>query len=284
MLTAKPDFLTIAEVNPPTLPDPTHRRLEGSWSHVLITDNVFGKIRVSPYAFGARITHDVPAVHPSVVVSTRDRNVLAIESEVRGALGNGVDSFLVVSGDTFAAVDHLAVHYEVVEHLRTLQAATPAFEVGMPTRFDRKTLQRRIDSGAQFIVTAPVVDAASVEDALAALDPGVDDPPVYLAVIPPFSRPWVERASRWGAVSRPDLVSRIETVAEGERRRWAWQQVSEMRERAMAAGASGVVLMGLKFETTVGEAADELLASTTELSAAHHADGAPHRHEHPHGE
>ena len=47
-------------------------------------------------------------MRPTVVVSTRDRNILAIESEVRGALGNGVDSFLVVVGDTLPQVDHLA--------------------------------------------------------------------------------------------------------------------------------------------------------------------------------
>ena len=66
-----------------------------------VTDNPFGQVRVSPYAYAARITHDSPNVRPTVVVSTRDRNILAIESEVRGALGNGVDSFLVVVGDTF---------------------------------------------------------------------------------------------------------------------------------------------------------------------------------------
>lgn len=258
MLTAKPDFLTIAEVNPPTLPDPTHRRLEGTWSHVLITDNVFGKIRVSPYSYGARITHDVPAVHPSIVVSTRDRNVLAIESEVRGALGNGVDSFLVVSGDTYPAVDHLAGCYEVTEHLRALQEAMPAFEVGMPTRFQRAHMQHRVDAGAQFLVTVPVLDPEAVEEALYRLELRDDDPPVYVAVIPPFSAPWVSRAEKWGAVAGRDLAERVESVAPPERRRWGWRQAAALRDRASAAGAAGTILMGLKFETVVGEAADEL--------------------------
>ena len=134
MLTANRDWTEIVEVNPPDLPDMSHLLLEGAWTHVLVTDNVFGKIRVSPYAYSARITHDVPSVHPTVVVSTRDRNILAIESEVRGALGNGVNSFLVVVGDTMPQVDHLADHREVVRHLRDLQGRTPAFEVGVPTR------------------------------------------------------------------------------------------------------------------------------------------------------
>jgi len=61
----------------------THLELRGRWQQVLITDNPFKQVRVSPYAFAARIAHDVPEVHPTVVCSTRDRNILAIESEVR---------------------------------------------------------------------------------------------------------------------------------------------------------------------------------------------------------
>jgi hypothetical protein len=63
----------------------THLELRGRWQQVLITDNPFKQVRVSPYAFAARIAHDVPEVHPTVVCSTRDRNILALESEVRHA-------------------------------------------------------------------------------------------------------------------------------------------------------------------------------------------------------
>ena len=130
MLSTAGGFLEVAEVNPPLLPDMTHRHLEGKWRHILVTDNPFGQVRVSPYAYAARITHDAPNVRPTVVVSTRDRNILAIESEVRGALGNRVDSFLVVVGDTLPEVDHWANHYEIVEHLLALKERMPAFEVG----------------------------------------------------------------------------------------------------------------------------------------------------------
>ena len=148
---------------------------------MLITDNVFGKIRVSPYAFAARITHDVPSVKPTVVVSTRDRNILAIESEVRGAIGNGVDSFLVVIGDTFPHVDHLADHYEIVHHIRELQdSALPDFEVGMPTRFQRWQFRKRIDIGGQFFVSGPIMDPDTVEPSFASLGLRSEDPPVLL--------------------------------------------------------------------------------------------------------
>ena len=256
MLTKSPGWLRIAEVNPPEFPDLRHRSLSPAWRNVIVTDNVFGRIRVSPYAFSARITHDTPDVEPTVVVSTRDRNILAIESEVRGALGNGVDSFLVVIGDTVPHIDHLAHHYEIVEHLRQLQEELPDFEVGMPTRFREWQFRRRIDLGAQFFVTGPVLDPDVIEVEMARLGLRDDDPPVFLMVIPPFSAEWVEQMESIGAVpTTPALRSRIDEAAPDVRRKLAWEITSEMEQRAKDGGAAGVILMGLKFESLIEEAA-----------------------------
>ncbi len=254
MLTRRERWLRIAEVNPPELPDESHRNLSG-WSNVLVTDNVFGRIRVSPFAFSARITHDTPHVDPTVVVSTRDRNILAIESEVRGALGNGVDSFMVVIGDTVPHIDHLAHHYEIVEHLRTLQQDLPDFEVGMPTRFKEWQFRRRIDLGAQFFMTGPVLDPATVEEKMAQLKIGADDPPVYLMVIPPFTPAWVGQMEAIGAVPATDgLKRRISDVDPEVGRKLGWEITAEIEQRAKDSGAAGVVLMGLKFDSVIGEA------------------------------
>lgn len=254
MLTARNGWIRIAEVNPPELPDMSHRSLSG-WTNVMVTDNVFGRIRVSPYAFSARITHDTPHVDPTVVVSTRDRNILAIESEVRGALGNGVDSFLVVIGDTVPHIDHLAHHYEIVEHLRTLQEDLPDFEVGMPTRFREWQFRRRIDLGAQFFVAGPVLDPDVIEQEMTRLGLRDGDPPVYLMVIPPFSLSWVEQMESVGAVPATDaLKSRLVDLGTDVGRKLGWEIVAEMEQKAQDAGAAGVVLMGLKFDSVVDEA------------------------------
>ena len=258
MLTASDRFRHIVEVNPPELPDMSHLLLDGAWSSVMVTDNVFGKIRVSPYAFAARITHDAPSVSPTIVVSTRDRNILAIESEVRGALGNGVSSFLVVIGDTMPAVDHLADHYEIVRHLRDLQTNLPAFEVGMPTRFAAWQKQRRIDAGAQFLVAGPVVDPATVGPSMAKLDLKPDDPPLFLMAIPPFGPTWIERMESMGIVPATDeLKASITSVDGDERRHLAWDYARRISREAESAGCAGAILMGLKFETIVDEAALE---------------------------
>jgi 5,10-methylenetetrahydrofolate reductase len=260
MLTEAGHWLRIAEINPPELPNLQHRSLSPTWTHVLVTDNVFGRIRVSPYAFSARITHDTPDVHPTVVVSTRDRNILAIESEVRGALGNGVDSFLVVVGDTVPHVDHLAHHYEIVEHLTELQENLPNFEVGMPTRFREWQFRRRIELGAQFFVTGPILDPEVMEQYMGRLNLKQEDPPVYVMIIPPFSPTWVEQMESIGSVVSTDgLKSRLAELAPDVARKLGWELTVEMEKRARDAGAAGVILMGLKFDSVVTEAAENWL-------------------------
>jgi len=254
MLLSQPDgWIEIAEVNPPVLPDMRHVMLDHVWDHVLITDNTFGKIRVSPYAFGARITHDVPSVAPTVVASTRDRNILAIESEVRGALGNGVRSFLIVVGDTRPQVEHMSHHYEIIEHLRALQTHDlPEFEAGMTTRFRNWQYRRRVDAGAQFFVSGPVMDPATLGPSMEQLKRKEGDPPVYVMVIPPFSLKWADRMESIGTVPLTDKL-RAE-IADGIPRERAWELSLEVADAANEAGFAGVILTALKFDTVVDEA------------------------------
>jgi 5,10-methylenetetrahydrofolate reductase len=249
----------MVEVNPPRLPDMTHQALQGRWDHVLITDNPFKQVRVSPYAYAARITHDVDDVRPTVVCSTRDRNILAIESEVRGAIGNGVTSFLVVQGDMLPEVEHWSNSYEIVEFLRALQESMPsvAFEVGMSTRSRSWVFRRRVAVGAQFLTTGPVMDPASVPDVARRLELRPDDPPVYLEVSPPFSPRWVTRMESVGAVPISDeLRERLGTLSDGSARAEGWRLAREAADCARESGFAGMVLMGLRFETVVGEAHD----------------------------
>jgi 5,10-methylenetetrahydrofolate reductase len=259
MLATPPGWVEMIEINPPLLPSMTHLALRGRWQNVLITDNPFKQVRVSPYAFAARITHDVPEVRPTVVCSTRDRNILAIESEVRGAIGNGVTSFLVVQGDMLPEVEHWSNSYEIVEHLRALQAsvAPSRFEVGMSTRSKRWVFRRRVDIGAQFFTTGPVMDPASVQGVYDRLELRPDDPPVYLEITPPVSPAWVRRLESVGALPISDeLRIRLGGLPEAERRRAGWRAAKEAAACAREAGFAGIVLMGLRFETVVGEAYD----------------------------
>ena len=259
MLSEPRDWVEMVEVNPPRLPNMVHLELHGRWRDVLITDNPFKQVRVSPYAFAARITHDVPDVRPTVVCSTRDRNILAIESEVRGAIANGVVSFLVVQGDMLPEVEHWSNSYEIVEYLRALQpsVAPIEFEVGMSTRSRGWMLRRRIEVGGQFFTTGPVMDPASVPVVAERLGLRPGDPPIYLEVAPPFSERWVRRMESVGAVPMTDeLRARIGRLSEPEARLAGWRAAKDVATAAREAGFAGIVLMGLRFDTVVGEAYD----------------------------
>ena len=259
MLAEGGDWVEMVEINPPRLPNMTHLELRGRWRDVLITDNPFKQVRVSPYAFAARITHDVPEVRPTVVCSTRDRNILAIESEVRGAIANGVTSFLVVQGDMLPEVEHWSNSYEIVEHLRALQASvTPVkFEVGMSTRSRRWMFRRRVEVGAQFLTTGPVMDPSSVQAVADRLELRPEDPPVYLEITPPFTERWVKRLEGVGAIPVSDaLREQMRGLSEQEGRALGWRAAKEASLLARDAGFAGIVLMGLRFETVVGEAYD----------------------------
>jgi 5,10-methylenetetrahydrofolate reductase len=257
MLSKPGEWVEMVEVNPPRLPSMTHLELRGRWRNVLITDNPFKQVRVSPYAFAARITHDVPEITPTVVCSTRDRNILAIESEVRGAIANGVQSFLVVQGDMLPEVEHWSNSYEIVEYLRELQpeVAPIEFEVGMSSRSRRWMFRRRVEVGGQFFTTGPVMDPATVPDVAARLELRPDDPPVYLEITPPMSERWVKRLESVGALPVTDeLRDRLRGLSEADGRKLGWGAAKEAAACAREVGFAGIVLMGLRFDTVVGEA------------------------------
>ena len=198
----------------------------------------------------------MPEVRPTVVCSTRDRNILAIESEVRGAIANGVQSFLVVQGDMLPEVEHWSNSYEIVEYLRALQASVAPIEVevGMSPRSRR---------GGQFFTTGPVMDPASVPEVAERLELRPDDPPVYLEIAPPFSAGWAHRMESVGAIPiSEELRQRLEKMPGADARAEGWRAAKDAATAAREAGFAGIVLMGLRFSTVVGEAYDVWHAST----------------------
>jgi 5,10-methylenetetrahydrofolate reductase len=129
----------------------------------------------------------------------------------------------------------------------------------MSTRSRRWMLERRIEAGGQFFTTGPVLDPDPVADCAErlGLGSGAPRPPVYLEITPPFSTAWIHRLEGVGAIPVGDpLRRRLERVPEADRRREAWRIARDTAARARAAGFAGIVLMGLRFETLVGEAHD----------------------------
>jgi 5,10-methylenetetrahydrofolate reductase len=117
--------------------------------------------------------------------------------------------------------------------------------------------RRRVEVGAQFLTTGPVMDPATVQAVADRLELRPEDPPVYLEITPPFTERWVKRLEGVGAIPVTDaLRDRMRGLSDEEARAEGWRAAKEASVRAREAGFAGIVLMGLRFDTVVGEAYD----------------------------
>ena len=84
-----------------------------------------------------------------------------------------------------------------------------------------------------------------------------DDPPVFVMVIPPFSTAWIDRMQGIGARTVTDEMRQRLDSQDGPiaRRAIAWEASRQVAIAAEAAGCAGTILMGLRFDTIVDEAA-----------------------------
>ncbi len=254
---AAPPFRLAVEVNPPERPTTEIRQLARRWHEVFVTDNVFGTIRMSPYAFAGRLARDLPGVEPTVVVSCRDRSAEAILSEAVGAVHNGVRSFLVVKGDERSGSTPMATPFDVIERLAALKDALGVdIEIACPGPATVRAAQRRADLGADRMVLGPFLDPATVFPKVAELV--VASPlPWHAMVIPPFSARWVDRMQGIGGVEvSAELSARLRD--DSWDRAEAWATTTAISAAAHALGAAGAVLMGCSLDTVAGEALDVL--------------------------
>ena len=95
-------FSVTAELNPPMDPvaEPvraTAAALKGLVTAANVTDNAAATVKVTPLA--AAIWMIEAGLEPIMQVTTRDRNIMALQSELLGAWALGVRNILALSGD-----------------------------------------------------------------------------------------------------------------------------------------------------------------------------------------
>jgi methylenetetrahydrofolate reductase (NADPH) len=96
------EFVVTAELGPPVDPDPTPvreaaRALAGLVHAANVTDNQAATVKLSPVACAVWLLEQ--GLEPILQVTTRDRNVMAIQADLLGAWALGVRSILALSGD-----------------------------------------------------------------------------------------------------------------------------------------------------------------------------------------
>jgi 5,10-methylenetetrahydrofolate reductase len=190
-------FCVTGEVVPPRSADPTPvvdqaRSLVGYVDAVNVTDNPTASAHMSPLA-GVRFVSDA-GIEPTVQLTSRDRNRLAITSDLLGAWALGARNLLCLSGDPVGVGDHpdaapvtdLSV-LDVVRLARRMRdegTTLSGAELAEPPRYliavadmplaepyDPARMEQKLDAGADVVMTQIAYDV----DRLAAWADGVRD-------------------------------------------------------------------------------------------------------------
>jgi 5,10-methylenetetrahydrofolate reductase len=178
------------EVGPPRgiNPEPLLRRLVALVGHVdaiNLTDNSLGKVKMSSIAFGTiiKLRLGMPVV---INISCRDRNRLALKSDLIGAAALGLDAIVALTGDKIPPDDPSGAHgvhdldafalLQMVGDLnrgdtgegKALLKKLPDIFVGAVANPNRKNIEREFDmlkrkaeAGAKFVITQPIFEAAT---------------------------------------------------------------------------------------------------------------------------
>lgn len=207
------DFVVTAELGPPLEPDPAKvRDTAAVFAPILhaanVTDNQAATVKLSPLASSVWMLE--AGLDPILQVTTRDRNLLALQADLLGAWALGVRSILALSGDPLKVGPYEALSKPVadIDSIGLLELVSKMNEgvlaagetLKTPTGFLIVTaanplvdtverLERKLDAGAQCFQTNIVYDVGRFAEWLGpVLDAGVTErAPMLVGVTPPRS-------------------------------------------------------------------------------------------------
>ena len=186
------EFVVTAEIEPPHGAD-VSAAIEGARTArscgvdaVNVTDNPMARLRMSSIAVAALVQRET-GLDAVVQITTRDRNVLGLQSDLLGAAGLGLKALLCLGGDPLKIGDYpQAKQVSEVDVLGLLRIARglnggadlAGNPIGAPTGFavgcaanpaasdievELSKIRAKIEAGASFAQTQPVYDVAALE-------------------------------------------------------------------------------------------------------------------------
>jgi methylenetetrahydrofolate reductase (NADH) len=279
-------FAVTAEVVPPRSADGDAvarqaRALVGYADAANVTDSPTGAAHMSPVAGAAIVARE--GIEPTIQLTCRDRNRLAINGDLLGAWALGARNVLCLTGDPVAEGGHpevAQVHdLTVLDLVRFVvrlrdrgvsladQPIDPApryfvgvADVPLAAAYDPARLEAKADAGADFVQTQITYDVDALGAWADVMGPrGIFERMfVLVGVAPPRS----ERSLRFmrehlpGVVVPDEVVRRLGAAEDPEMEgvRLTVEVVKRLRE---VAGVAGVHVMGLGHEKAVRRVIDE---------------------------
>jgi homocysteine S-methyltransferase len=193
---ANQEFVVSVEMLPPLGINPTKmlhgasRMAELGADAVNITDNAMARVRMGSMACAMLIQQSI-GIEAIIHYTSRDRNLMALQSDLIGAHANGIRNVLALTGDppragtypgatgiwdvdSIGLVEMLANFNRGQDWNGTNLGLAANFHIGaafnptatdLPTEIER--LRKKLAAGAQFIMTQPVFDGDLLRDTLA---------------------------------------------------------------------------------------------------------------------
>jgi methylenetetrahydrofolate reductase (NADPH) len=260
-------FVATGELGPPQSADGEVIRrkaqlLEGKCDAVNITDNQTAIVRMSSIGSGVICLQE--GVEPIIQMTCRDRNRLAIQSDLLAAHALGIRNLLCLTGDHQSFGNHPTA--KNVHDLDSVGAAANPF--ADPFDFRPHRLAKKVEAGADFIQTQLIYNMDKFAEFMRRVrEMGLHERVYILAGIGPLKTPGMARYMRdkVPGMDVPDeFVERMEAAArdipkeEKKARRAAWRQegikitVEQIEQLRQMEGVAGVHIMSIEWEEGVG--------------------------------
>jgi methylenetetrahydrofolate reductase (NADPH) len=263
------DFVVTAEITPPVSTDPAEflsraLPLKGLATAVNVTDGAGAKVHLSSLAAAHYLVQN--GIEPIFQMTCRDRNRLALQADILGAVSLGVRNMLMLAGDDPKAGDQPEAKpvfdldsrglLAMAHRMRSEQKLPSGTEIrgginlvlgaadvpiDPPANWEPKGLRAKAAAGADFVQTQFCMDVGVVRRYAARLHDHGIRLPILVGVAPIPSA----RSARWmreklfGTLIPDAIVERLEKAADPKRegRRICVEVLQELADTPGVAGA-----------------------------------------------
>ena len=286
------ELAVAVEVNPPIGPNPgaVERQIEtlrGCADVYNVTDNQSARVHTSSLAVSIMLQQ--AGLEPVLQITCRDRNRLAIQSDLLGAAGFGIRNVLALSGDHVSAGDHPEARpvydldsinlLQLIQTMRDKQLfasgrkiprRAPDFFLGAvanpfapPYDFRPLRLAKKIAAGAQFIQTQLIYDLPRFREYMArVVDLGLHEKVAIMAGVGPIRSLRGAKFMRdnvAGLIVPESIITRLESLPKEDRSAAGLDLCCEIAQEASEIeGVRGLHIMAVGWPSAIPQVVERL--------------------------